>query len=167
VKAGLLSRFSSWLSSIWNRSELSVPFPAVEQCCNEPHQEDRRCNEIEKIFSDCFTWQIEHGAHTNKPAKNKKKWQCNRDGNEEGAKAATAQQCECSRDQRQERKSPDGHCPCRLEQTSRHDSKYNLDDEGESVAITQPTNQSCEEAMKRRCPFGFHRFSLQPRAGNV
>ena len=167
MTAGLLSRFSSWLSPIWNRSELSVPFPAVEQRCNEPHQEDRRCNEIEEVFPDCLAWQIEHGAHTKKPAKNIKEWKYNRDGNEESAKAATTKQRECSRSQRQERKSPDGHCPRRLEQTSRHDSETNGHDEGESVAVTNSTYESCEEAVKYRCPLGIHRFSLQPRATNA
>ena len=55
----------------------------------------------------------------------------------------------------------------RLEQSSSHDSEYNGDDEGESVAVTNSTDESCEEAVKYRCPFGIHRFSLQPRAGNV
>ena len=42
----------------------------------------------------------------------------------------------------------------RLEQTSSHDSENNGHDEGESVAVTHSTNQSCEEAVKHRCPFG-------------
>ena len=137
-----------------------MPFPAVEQCCNEPHQEDRRCNEIEEIFSDCLAWQIEHGAHTNKPAKNIKEWKYNRDGNEESAKLATTKQRECSRSQRQERKSPDGHCPRRLEQTSRHDSETNGRDEGKSVAITKSMDQSSGGAVKRRCQFRIHTLRL-------
>ena len=52
-----------------------MSFPAIEQRCNEPHQEDRRRNEIEEIFTDCFAWQIEHGrTHTKEPAEEEKEW---------------------------------------------------------------------------------------------
>ena len=100
-----------------------VAFFAIEQRCDNPDQKNRSHNEIDEVFGERFAGQIKHGGTPMKePAKKEKEWRRDRDGNEENAKPATTEQRECSCDERQKRKGPDGRCPCRLEPTNRHDS---------------------------------------------
>jgi hypothetical protein len=75
----------------------------------------------------------------------RKEWRRHGDHNVESAKSATAQQCEGSCDERQERKSPDGRWSPETGQGSSHDSEYSGRDEWESVAVTYSTDESREE----------------------
>ena len=122
---------------------LGVSFCSTQHRRNDPNQKNRSCDEIEEIFTDRFARKIWHDrTHTNEPLEREKEWRRHRDDNVESAKPATAEHCECSCDECQERKSPDGCWSAETGQSSSHDSEYGGRHEGKSVAVTYSTDES-------------------------
>src|SRR5262249_3739759 len=121
---------------------------------------NRSGHEIEEKFCNRFAGLIRHPrAHLKEPLQCNKKWRGHCDCNIGIPKPPTAEQRECSCDECQKRKRPDGGCPCRLEAINGHGSDCYGRDERKSVAVTNSTDDRCEETVKHRCCLRY--FSIQ------